>query len=174
MAVGGITANTPGNLLRLHKAYLEVNNTAIGARPDGDITIATNIVKDYPDLSGAIDKVRGTGAIVEASGSVQATLIEFSYAILSIALGDIGYDSTGSSNKIGGQTVGTVHELANVKVTGINRADGKAVVVTIAYAVVTVESMAGGNSPVQYQCTFETLVDPSTPTTYGMTIEIEK
>lgn len=174
MAVGGITANTPGNLLRLHKGYFEVNNTALGSRPDGEVTVAINVVKDYPDLAGAIDKVRGTGAIVEASGSLQGSLNEFSYAVLSIILGDIGYDSSGSSNKIGGQTVGTVHELANVKYTGINKADGKAVTVTIPYGVVTTESLTGGNSPVAYEVTFETLVDPTTPTTFGMYIEIEK
>lgn len=174
MTIGGISAATPGNLLRLHKCSLEVNSTALGARPDGDVTIAVNVVKDYPDLSGAIDKVRGTGAVVEASGSIQASLIEFSYAILSIALGDIGYDSAGSSNKIGGQTVGTVHELADVILTGVDRSDGKEVKVTIPYAEVTVDSLAGGNSPVQYQVTFATLVDPTTPTTFGMYIEIEK
>ena len=94
--------------------------------------------------------------------------------ILSIILGDIGYDSTGSSNKIGGQTVGTVHELADVIITGVNRADGQEVKVTIPYATVMVDSLAGGNSPVQYQVTFETLVDPTTPDTFGMYIEIEK
>jgi hypothetical protein len=174
MAVGGITANTPGNMLRLHKGYFEVNSTALGSRPDGDVTIAVNIVKDYPDLAGAIDKVRGTGAIVEAFGSLQGTLNEFAFTVLTIVLGDIGYDSSGSSNKVGGQTVGTVHELANIKYTGVNKADGKAVTVTIPYGVVTIDSLTGGNSPVQYQVTFETLVDPSTPTTYGMYIEIEK
>lgn len=174
MPIGGISAATPGNMLRLHKGYVTVNGTALGARPDGDITIGITTVKDYPDLSGAIDKVRGTGAVVEASGTVQVTLNEFSYAVLCVVLGDVGYDSSGSSNKIGGQTVGTVHELADVTLTGLNKADGKAVEVTIAYAEVTVDSLAGGNSPVQYQATFSTLVDPSTPTTFGMTIETEK
>jgi hypothetical protein len=173
-APGGISAISPGNLLRLHKGYFEVNGTALGARPDEDVTIAVNVVSDYPDLAGAIDRVRGTGAVVEASGSLQGSLTEFSYAVLSITLGDIGYDSSGSSNKIGGQTVGTSHELAQVKYTGVNKADGKAVSVTIPYATCKVESLAGGNSPVVYQVTFETLVDPSTPTTYGMYIEIQK
>ena len=173
-APGGLTAISPGNLLRLHKAYFEVNGTVLGARPDSDVTIAINIVRDYPDLAGAIDRVRGTGAVIEASGSIAGSLIEFSYAVLSITLGDIGYDSSGSSNKIGGQTVGTVHELAQVKCTGVNKADGKAVTVTIPYATCAVESLAGGNSPVAYDVTFETLVDPSTPTTYGMYIEIQK
>lgn len=173
-APGGLTAISPGNLLRLHKAYFEVNGTALGARPDSDVTIAINIVRDYPDLAGAIDRVRGTGAVIEASGSIEGQLIEFSYAVLSITLGDIGYDSSGSSNKIGGQTVGTVHELAQVKCTGVNKADGKSVTVTMPYATVKVESLAGGNSPVAYTVTFETLVDPSTPTTYGMYIEIQK
>lgn len=174
MPVGGISAATPGNLLRLHKSYLTVNGTSLGARPDGDVTVAVNVTKDYPDLAGAIDMVRGTGAIIEASGSIQVSLIEFSYAILSIVLGDIGYDSSGSSNKIGGQTVGTVHELADVILTGVDRADGKDVKVTIPYAKVVVPSLAGGNSAVQYQVTFETLVDPTTPDTFGMYIEIEK
>ena len=75
---------------------------------------------------------------------------------------------------IGGQTVGTVHELAAVVLTGVDRSDGKDVKVTIPYAEVTVDSLAGGNSPVQYQVTFSTLVDPTTPTTFGMYIEIEK
>lgn len=173
-APGGISAISPGNLLRLHKGYFEVNGTALGARQDGDVTIAINVVRDYPDLAGAIDRVRGTGAVIEASGSMAGSLTEFSYAIFSITLGDIGYDSTGSSNKIGGQTIGTVRELAAVKYTGVSKADGKAVTVTIPYATAKVESLAGGNSPVVYQVTFETLVDPATPTTFGMYIEIQK
>ena len=158
MTSGGITAATPGNLLRLHKGYVSVNGTVLGSRPDGDITVGVNVVKDYPNLSGAIDKVRGTGAVVEASGSIQVTLNEFAYGVLCIVLGDIGYSSSGTSNRLGGQSLGTVRELANVLITGVNKADGKAVQVTIPYAEVMVDSLSGGKSPVQYQVTFLSLI----------------
>jgi hypothetical protein len=171
-----MSAATPGNLLRLHKGFFTVNGTALGARADTDVTIAVTVVKDYPDLAGAIDKVRGTGAVVEASGTMTGTLVEFSYAVLTIVLGDIGYDSSGSSNQIGGAEVGTVHELANATYTGINKSDGKAVAVTIPYATVEAPALTGGanGATLQYEVTFGTLVDPSTPTTFGMKIEIEK
>lgn len=172
--MGGITANTAGNMLYGTDCYVTANGTDLGATI-GDVVIEMTAEEYYPDLMQARLPLAGTGKIIGAAGKATVTLAEWAYAVLS-TLFSFGASSDANSEKIGSGALGTITELDTVIVTGVTRNDGKAFRATIAKARVTspLSATLSEKQETGLEVVFEALGTPSAPSTMPMWIEIAK
>jgi len=172
--MGGISANTPGRIVYGTDGFVTVNGTDLGATL-GPIEIRMNAEHYYPDLAQARGPVAGTGKVTGGTFSVTVTLAEWDYDNLSAAMGSIGADSSGASEKFGGATLDDAVEVDNVIVTGITRKDGKAFVATIPKAYVEVGDITlEEGKEAGLQITFHGLYTTTSPDVLPGYIEIEK
>jgi len=171
--MGGISTDTGGALIYGTDAYLTVNDVDLGAT-EGDIEIAMETEEYYPDLMQARGPVSGTGKIINATGRITVTMVEWKYAVLS-AMYSLGYSSNADSEMLGSGSVGMITEVDNVVVTGAVRNDGKAFKATIAKARVSsplaITLMEKENS--KLEVTFDALYTLNSPATFPMWIEFE-
>ena len=133
--MGGITADTQRYIVHGADGYLSIDGVDLGATI-GDFSVKMETDEYYPNLAQARGKVVGTGKIVGGSGSITATLAEWTFAILK-TLFSSGYSSDANSETLGSGALGTVTELSNVMLTGISRSDDAVFQVTIPHARVT-------------------------------------
>lgn len=172
--MGGISSSTSNNLLYGTNAYLTVNSQDIGATL-GDVEIAWGITQYYPDIAQALGPVAGTGKVTEGSFSVKVTISEWSWTILNEVVGSIGADSSGTSYKLGGASLGSISEISDVIVTGLTRNDGKEFKATITSAYVDVGDITlTKGSETGLELTFHGLYTTSNPDQLPGKIEIEK
>ena len=139
--MGGISALTSNTVLYGTNAYMTANSVDLGATV-GDFSAEWGAGHYYPDLAQALGPVAGTGKVNEGFFRLKVTLAEFGWTNLSAILAELGADSSGSSYKFGGGSLGTPVELTNVILLGITRNDGKAVKVTLPKCYVEVDAIA--------------------------------
>lgn len=170
----GITAVTKDCVMYGHNGYLKVTAVDVGATV-GDFQVEWGADQYYPDLHQAMGPVVGTGKITGGFFRLSCTIAEFDYTNLVNVLGDVGADSTGSSEKFGGKALENVSEVTDVVLYGVERNDAKDVMVTIPAAYVEVGSIGfskTGESTLEL--TFHGLYAAATPSTLPGYIEIEK
>lgn len=172
--MGGISANTANYVVYGTKGYITVDGTDVGAT-QGDFVVEWGVTQYYPDFSQAKGPVAGTGKVTEGFFRLRCTITEFDYDILSKVVGSIGADSTGTSEKFGGASLGDVTEVSNVILTGVTRQDGKALKVTIPKAYIEVGNITFSKGDIAtMDVTFHGLYTTSAPDTLPGYIEIAK
>jgi len=171
--MGGISANTSSYILYGTSGFLTVNAVDLGATL-GDISLEMGTEEYYPDLAQARGPLVGTGKIVGASGKITVTLAEWNFAVLK-TLFSSGYSSDASSEVIGSGALGTITELTNVVITGLDRNDGKAFVATIPHARVTspIATTLAETSESGIEITFEALFTATAPATMPIWVKFE-
>ena len=136
-----ITSSTAGNILYGTNGYMTANSVNLGAT-EGDFSVEWGAEHYFPDLFQAFGELSGTGKVTKGFFRLKTTLAEFGWTNLSAILAELGADSSGSSYKFGGGTMGDLVELTNVILLGLTRNDGKPVRVTLPKAYVEVDAIA--------------------------------
>lgn len=154
--------------------YLTVNSTDVGAT-EGDFEVTMNTTEYYPDLHQSLLPLAGTGKIIGADGSIKTKLTQYTYSVLS-TLFSVGASSDANSEKIGSGALGTITELNNVVLTGLQRNDGRPVRITMAKARVTggITLTLSKKQNASMDVEFKPLGVTSAPNTFPMWIEIGK
>ena len=108
---------------------MTVGGTDIGATL-GEFQVEMSQEVYYPDLQQAPMPVAGTGKVISASGKITVTLAEWQYSVLSLLFASYGSNSS-TSQTIGSGSIGTVTELDNIIVNGLEKNSGKDVKITM-------------------------------------------
>lgn len=176
MANAGITSNTVTRLLRNLDGELTVNGVAMGAYAKDEIELEVEQEYDAPDLAGTIGTLEGTELIVSSVMRLKVNMKEFGYAQLQVMLGDWGYQTDASSEKIGGSAVSFRKYVHDVVFDGIVRGNQttKNVKITIPVAVVQTGGLGLGTETSTAEVTFESRVKYDAPRTMQGYIEFEK
>lgn len=172
--MAGLTSGTAGSMIFGTGAYIQVNNTDLGALT-GEVQFEFGQEVYYPDFINAPMPVAGTGRVISASGKITCTMAEWQYTVLSTLFSSFGANST-TSYTIGSGSIGTVCELDNIIIQGIEKNSGKDARVTMIKGRVTsnLSTTLSKTKESGFEVTFESLAVIGTPMTFAMMLEIEK
>lgn len=175
MANAGISSSTLTNALRNLSGELTVGGVAMGAY-EGDVTLEWEVEYDAPNYHGSIGTLENSEVVIAARMRLTVPMKEFAYANLQVAMGDVGYDNTGSSEKIGGQSLTFRKYVQNVVFTGAQKGGttSKQVKITLTKAAAMPAGLTLNASTATAQVVFETRIDATAPRTLTGYIEIEK
>lgn len=172
--MGGTSASTANNLLYGTNGYMTVSGTDLGATV-GEFSFEFNQETYYPDLAQAPMPIAGTGRVISASGKLTVTLAEWQYTVLSTLFASYGANST-TSETIGSGAIGTVTELDNVTLLGIEKNSGKDVKITLIKSRITspLGATISKSQEAGIEVTFETLSVINAPNIFPAMIQMEK
>lgn len=179
--MSGITANTVERLLRNLAGALTVNAVAMGAYEEGDVAFEPELEYDAPQFGGAWGIIAGSEIVSLAGGRLTINMKESHYAALSVYFGELGYDSTGTSEQIGGRNFASNpfrKLLGEVVFAGMIRGgpgDTQAVKIVMVNAVMGPPPLTlSGKASATFPVVFEVRYAAGTPGTYPVSIYLEK